>query len=50
MGAFSRYVETHSGQEIADVWGAHCGGVNIAGALRSAADTLKFSLDRKASR
>jgi hypothetical protein len=50
MGALSRYVESHSGQDIPDVWRAHCGGANLAGELRSAADTLKFSLDRKASR
>jgi hypothetical protein len=50
MGAFSRYVATNSGQDIPDVWRAHCGGPNVAGELRSAADTLKFSLDRKASR
>jgi hypothetical protein len=50
MGAFSRYVEANSGQDIPDVWRAHCGGTNVAGQLRSAADTLKFSLDRKASR
>jgi hypothetical protein len=50
MGAFSRYVVANSGQDIPDVWRAHCGGLNLAGELRSAADTLKFSLDRKASR
>jgi hypothetical protein len=49
MGAFSRYVGNHSGGEIPDVYRANCGGVNVAGLLRSAADTLKFSLDRKAS-
>jgi hypothetical protein len=50
MSAFSRYVEAHSGQDIPDVWRANCGGANVAGELRSAADTLKFSLVRKASR
>jgi hypothetical protein len=49
MGAFSRYVAAHSGAEIPDVWRANCGGVDVAGLLRSAADTLKFSLDRKAA-
>ncbi|HSB62400.1 MAG TPA: DUF6689 family protein [Vicinamibacteria bacterium] len=49
--AFSRYVQAHSGQDIPDVWRAHdTGRVNVAGLLRSAADTLRFSLDRKASR
>lgn len=51
MRAFSRDVVKHSGQEIPDVWGANCSGVaNVAGLLRSGADTLRFSLDRKASR
>jgi hypothetical protein len=50
MGAFSRYVAAHSGDEITDVWRANCGGTDVAGLLRSAADTLKFSLDRKAGR
>jgi hypothetical protein len=48
MVAFSRYVEAQSGTDIPDVWRANCAGlVNVAGLLRSAADTLKFSLDRK---
>ena len=47
--AFSRKVVAHSGEEIPDVWRANCNGTNVAGRLRSAADTLRFSLDRKAS-
>jgi uncharacterized protein DUF6689 len=48
MSAFSRYVKKHGGQEIPDVWRANCAaGVNVAGLLRSGADTLRFSLDRK---
>jgi hypothetical protein len=49
--AFSQDVIAHSGGgEIPDVWQASGGSVNVAGLLRSAADTLRFSLDRKASR
>lgn len=48
MRDFSNYVKDHSGAEIPDVWRANCGPVvNVAGLLRSAADTLKFSLDRR---
>jgi hypothetical protein len=50
MRLFSRYVGEHSGEQIPDVWRANCGSVNVAGRLRGAADTLRFSLDRKASR
>jgi hypothetical protein len=50
MTAFSRYVKDHSGAEIPDVWRANCSPVvNVAGLLRTAADTLRFSLDRKIS-
>ena len=42
-------VKAHSGADIPDVWRAHDPRVNVAGLLRSAADTLKFSLNRKAS-
>ena len=43
-------MKAHSGEEIPDVWQAASPTViNVAGLLRSAADTLKFSLDRKAS-
>lgn len=47
--AFSALVRAHSGSEIPDVWRANDPRVNVAGLLRSAADTLKFSLNRKAS-
>jgi hypothetical protein len=51
MAAFSRYVKAHSGEEIPDVWRANCSPlVNVAGLLRSGADSLKFSLDRRVGR
>lgn len=51
MRVFSRYVKAHSGEDIPDVWRANCSPhVNVAGLLRSGADTLRFSLDRKLSR
>ena len=50
MTAFSNFVIAHSGADIPNVWRANDPtAVNVAGLLRSAADTLKFSLDRKAS-
>jgi hypothetical protein len=50
MRSFSRYVSSRSGMDIPDVWRANCGGTaNVAGLLRGSADTLRFSLDRKAS-
>jgi len=50
MRVFSRDVKRHSGEEIPDVWRAGCAPlVNVAGLLRSGADTLRFSLDRKPS-
>jgi hypothetical protein len=50
MREFSRYVKANSGEEIPDVWRAHCPTApNVAGFLRSAADTLRFSLDRKST-
>ncbi|PYQ00800.1 MAG: hypothetical protein DMF82_21050 [Acidobacteria bacterium] len=50
MRVFSRYVKAHSGEDIPDVWRANCSPlVNVAGLLRSGADTLRFSLDRKLS-
>ncbi len=50
MTAFAQYVKAHSGADIPDVWRANDPNrVNVAGLLRSAADTLKFSLDRKTS-
>jgi hypothetical protein len=51
MTAFSRYVKAHSGEDIPDVWRANCSPLsNVAGLLRSGADTLRFSLDRKLGR
>ena len=47
--AFSALVRAHSGSDIPDVWRAHDPRVNVAGLLRAAADTLKFSLNRKSS-
>jgi hypothetical protein len=48
--AFTNYVKAKSGVDIPDVWRANDpGAVNVAGLLRSAADTLRFSLDRKTS-
>ena len=50
MRDFSNYVKDHSGADIPDVWRANCAPVvNVAGLLRSASDTLRFSLDRKTS-
>jgi hypothetical protein len=46
--AFAACVKAHSGQDIPDVWRANDPSiVNIAGLLRSGADTLNFSLNRK---
>jgi hypothetical protein len=50
LRAFSRYVAAQSGADIPNVWRANCQGTNVAGLLRSAADTLRFSIDRKAGR
>ena len=41
---FGYVVKAHSGSEIPDVWRANVDGANIAGLLRSRADTLRFSL------
>ena len=49
LTAFGNKVKAHSGEDIPDVWRAHDPRVNVAGLLRSAADTLKFSLVRKSS-
>jgi hypothetical protein len=46
--AFSDEVLAHSG-DIPDVWRAHDSLVNVAGLLRAAAGTLRFSLIRKDS-
>lgn len=44
IAAFGDEVKKQSGAAIPDVWRANGGPVNVAGLLRSAADTLKFSL------
>ena len=44
---FSNQVKAQSGANIPDVWQANGSLVNVAGLLRSAADTLKFSLTWK---
>ena len=51
VSAFTNHVIAHSGgEEIPDVWQAGAPEVvNVAGLLRSAADTLRFSLERKGS-
>jgi hypothetical protein len=50
MVAFAADVKAHSGEEIPDLWQAGAASpVNVAGLLRSAAETLKFSLDRKSN-
>jgi hypothetical protein len=49
MTAFSADVQAASGVAIPDVWRANVPSVNVAGQLRSAAETLKFSLSRKQS-
>jgi len=41
---FGYVVKAHSGAEIPDVWRANDDAVNVAGILRSRADTLRFSL------
>ena len=41
---FANEVKSQSGSAIPNVWRANGGPVNVAGLLRSAADTLKFSL------
>jgi hypothetical protein len=43
-------VKENSGTSIPNVWRTHGDRPNIAGLLRAAADTLKFSLTVKASR
>jgi hypothetical protein len=44
VGGFANEVKAQSGSAIPNVWRANGGPVNAAGLLRSAADTLKFSL------
>jgi hypothetical protein len=47
--AFADAVKAASGSAIPDVWRAHDSLVNVAGQLRSAAETLRYSLTLKAS-
>lgn len=49
IAAFSDQVKQQSGAGIPDVWQASGTLVNVAGALRGAADTLKFSLTCKSN-
>jgi hypothetical protein len=49
VSAFGADVQAASGVGIPDVWRANDPLVNVAGKLRSGADTLKFSLARKQS-
>ena len=49
VAGFSDQVKQQSGANIPDVWQANGTLVNVAGLLRAAADTLKFSLTAKAN-
>lgn len=50
LTSFASYVEAHTGADIPGVWhGDHPNLINVSGLLRTGAETLKFSLDRKAS-
>ena len=49
VGAFGDQVKQQSGANIPDVWRANGTLVNVAGLLRSGADTLKFSLTCKSN-
>ena len=49
VGNFSDSVKAHSGSDIPDVWRANSSLINVAGLLRSAANTLKFSLTAKSN-
>ncbi len=49
VAAFSDYVLQQSGANIPNVWQANGSLVNVAGILRSGANTLKFSLTAKAN-
>jgi hypothetical protein len=49
MTGFEAVVIAHSGSGIPNVWTAHQNLVNVAGILRTGAQTLKFSLNRKAA-
>ena len=47
LAGFCDRVKSKSGSNIPDIWQANSSDVNVAGQLRSAADTLKFSLTAK---
>jgi hypothetical protein len=50
LTSFAGYVVLHTGADIPGVWdGDNPAVINVAGLLRTGAETLKFSLDRKAS-
>src|SRR5678816_4254482 len=50
LTTFTSFVVAHTGGDIPGTWHADDPGqVNVAGLLRVAADTLKFSINRKAS-
>lgn len=49
VAAFGAEVKAQSGTAIADVWRANGNLVNVAGMLRSGADTLRFSLVLKSN-
>jgi hypothetical protein len=50
LTSFASFVVDHTGADIPGVWDADNPGlINVAGLLRSGAESLKFSLDRKAS-
>lgn len=49
VSAFGDEVKNQSGAAIPNVWRANGGPVNVAGLLRSGADTLKFSLAFKSN-
>jgi hypothetical protein len=50
LTSFTSYVVAHTGTDIPGTWEANNPGrVNVAGLLRTAADTLKFSIDRQSS-
>lgn len=49
VSGFANAVKASSGSAIPDVWRAHDTRVNVAGQLRAAAETLRYSLTLKAS-
>jgi uncharacterized protein DUF6689 len=50
LTSFGSYVVLHTGGDIPGVWdGDNPALINVAGLLRTGAETLKFSLDRKAN-